>query len=124
MIDFFREHDMGGAWHRSNTRPLVNYVTTLKDIEHQFLDPELESRRMDLFRCATEMTRLLGQHSFPVRGDPEWSDLGVELDMDIVPDGPRGELWTRRCDLLNAGGTRVADAYDALIAAAARKLAL
>ena len=68
------------------------------------------------------MAGLLGQYSFPVKGNPRFADLGVELDMDVIGDDPKSREFVRRRDLLNDIGTEVAEAYDALVARATEKL--
>ena len=124
VIRFFAEHDMGNAWRRDYTYSLINYSDNMNQVEHRFLDPELEQLRSELFHRAKTLTQLMVLHSAPSMGNPEWADIGPDPDLarNAEDEERFRELFEERRGLLNDAGDEFVAAYDALIVRATEKL--
>jgi hypothetical protein len=114
---------MGNAWPRHFTDSIFDYNDHYNEVEHQFLDPELEKLRRGLFDSAHELTSRLMTHSFASKGKAEWADVGVDFDRaQTEQDEERLRvLLQQRRRLLNDAGNEVVVAYDALVACATQK---
>jgi hypothetical protein len=115
---FLAEHDFGASWDREEVMPVHALAEDLDEVEHRFLDPQLEAARRELIEDAQALARELGQHSARLRGPGNRFAPIPPLEMDMPPEGEAGERWQRAQALLNDRSTRVAEAYDRLLAAA------
>ena len=84
----------------------------LNDVEHEFLDEELERRRAVLHEKVRAFRELLNTRTFREQHNPEWQGVGV---VPRGPDHPDTVLWEERSTALNEAGTEAADAYDDLM---------
>jgi hypothetical protein len=121
---FLTQHDFGGSWSWDDVRPVHTLAENFDEVEHRLLDPELELARRELIDAARELSRALGQHSARLHGATNQFAPIPPLEMDMPPEGEAGGRWRRAQALLNELSTRVAEAYDRLVAAANERLYL
>lgn len=80
-IPFLREHDLGGSYHDVNLKDINKFVENWDNVEHHFLDKEIEDKRAELWRKCRAFTYFLGMHSYDLNGGPMFS---------CIPDNSRG----------------------------------
>ena len=115
---------MGVAWASHYTFSVINYSDNMNQVEHRFLDVELEQLRADLFDRAKALTHLMVGYSGPSPGNSEWSSIGPDPHQARNADEEERfrELFEERRRLLNNAGDEFVKAYDALIDRATEKL--
>lgn len=116
--DMLRYHDFGGSFYLRDLDPLRELAN--RGVEHEFLDDELEGLRITFVKAASEFLSFIGRYTYPlnsggnvVRGHGERDNL----------ESPERRKWEAAVDDLNESATTTAEAYDALVRRARRKLA-
>lgn len=69
-IPFLRDHDLGNSFHEVSLSEIEKFVEDWNNVEHHFLDHELEEKRAELWRKCLNFTNLLGTNSHDVKGGP------------------------------------------------------
>lgn len=80
-IPFLRDHDLGGVYHDRNLTEINKFVDNWDNVEHHFLDKEIEDKRAELWEKCRAFTYFLAMHSYDLNGGPMFS---------CVPDACRG----------------------------------
>jgi hypothetical protein len=123
-IRFVAEHDFGGLWKLEEVLPVYRVANDLDDVEHRFLDPELESFRRAFIVAVQSFSTVLGNHSGPHERLADFMTPIPPLEGDMAPSGEAGDRWRQSKKLLNEGSTRVAETYDQLVGKANERLLL
>lgn len=102
-----RDHDFGGSFPREATKPLMSFVETWDQPEHEFLDAELQAKLKEFYAAALLMAGEIARRTVPVRG----GDL-----LSVFPDhqrnaGPRSEHVLRDAVELKRLATEFVPAY-------------
>ena len=121
VYSMLRNHDFGGAsFYLSVLGPLQELVNC--GVEHEFVDDELERLRITFVQAAREFLLFIGQYTYPSLGRFDRSVVfGHEERGD--PHSPSRPEREAAIEHLNVSATATADAYDALVRQARRKLA-
>lgn len=80
-IPFLRDHDLGGSYHDVNLTDINKFVENWDNVEHHFLDKEIEDKRAELWQKCRAFTYFLEMHSYDLNGGPMFS---------CIPDNCRG----------------------------------
>jgi len=80
-IPFLRDHDLVNSFHEINLSEIDRFVENWDNVEHHFLDHELEEKRKELWEECLKFTNLLGTNSHDVKGGPR---------LTCIPDQYRG----------------------------------
>lgn len=67
-IRLLRDHDFGGSFSREAIRPLMNFIETWDQPEHEFLDAELQSGLKAFYQSAFSMGMAISRLTVPVGG--------------------------------------------------------
>ena len=67
-IPFLRYQDLGNSFHEINLSEIDRFVENWDDVEHHFLDRELEEKRTELWGKCRTFTRLLWANAGDVKG--------------------------------------------------------
>ena len=114
-----RNHDFEGSFLVSALDPLSELAG--RGVEHEFVDDELERLRITFVKAAIEFLSFIGRYTYPLGS----SDRNVVIGHDERED-PRSPWRPERTFAvkdLNKSATATAEAYDALVRRARRKLA-
>lgn len=117
-IRFLSEHDFGGSYHENNTDQIEGFVNSWNNAEKQFLDPELESKREELWRNCHSLICKLSNKCFYLNSGPL---------LTCIPDSCRSEFnWPEEVNLmvkeLNELATECFNSHQSLVSACRRKL--
>lgn len=123
-VRFVDEHDFGALWNQKDVLPVYRVANDLDDVEHRFLDPELESLRRAFIDAIQAFSTILGNHSSPHERLADFMTPIPPLEGDMAPSGEAGDRWRQSQKLLNEGSTRVAETYDQLVGKANERLLL
>lgn len=63
---FFREHDFGGSFSKSDVAPLHAFVETWNSVDKEFLDRELEEKRKALYSFASQLATEISGRTVPI----------------------------------------------------------
>lgn len=80
-ILFLRDHDLGGSYHENNLTDIDEFVDNWDNVEHHFLDTEIEAKRAELWFNCRRFTYDLAMHSYDLHGGPMFT---------CIPDNCRG----------------------------------
>lgn len=124
-IEWLKGWDFGGSWRREDTEP-AHRLTELDDVEHRPIDTELDEALRRLLDANREFLKSLGLCSFSERtvADERWQNIGWTSGEAEALGSKERRIWESRRDQLNADADAVAEAYDAFIDVARRKLLL
>jgi len=115
-----REHDFGGgSFHLSALDRL--YELANRGVEHEFVDDELERLRITFVKAAREFLSFIGEYTYPLGSTDRNVVLGHDERED--PDSHWRPAREAAIEALNESATATAEAYDALVRRARRKLA-
>lgn len=81
-IYLLRDHDFGGSYNNDHITQIGDFTYKWDNTEHQFLDVELESKRMDFLHACNLFISKLVNSSGPINTGPLYS---------VIPDGHRGD---------------------------------
>jgi hypothetical protein len=116
-----RLFDFGaGTFYLSDFDPLYE-LTDCRGAEHEFVDDELEGLRIILVNTAREFLSFIGEYTYPLGNGPRNVVIGHEQREE--PGAPRELERDAAIKDLNVSATATAEAYDALVRRARRKLA-
>lgn len=122
-IEYWRDQDLGGAWHGDRTHHLMELLYDHNAIEDRFIDQELEAQRVDLFRAVNALMGKCATYGFPHKTLNNCYELGdAEWRRDNPPEGERYERFEARREELNRLADELVRAYDALMSAAQPRL--
>jgi hypothetical protein len=114
-----RYHDFETAFYLSDLNPL--YELANRGVEHEFVDNELERLRIIFVKAAREFLSFISRYSYPLGSSNRNVVLGhEERDNDRSPWLLEREAAVKD---LNESAAATAEAYDALVRRARRKLA-
>lgn len=114
-----RQHDFGGSFYLSDISLLEDIAS--RGVEHEFVDDELEGLRITLIRAAREFLSFIGDYTYRLSNGPRNVVIGHDERED--PGAPRRLEREAAIKHLNESATATAEAYDALVRRARRKLA-
>jgi hypothetical protein len=124
IYSMLREYDFGGgSFYLSTLDPLQELVN--RGVEHEFVDNELEGLRVTFVQAAIEFLKFMGQYTNSL-GSSDRSVVFGHEELGGDPQDPHAPWRTEReaaIEHLNSSATTTADAYDALVRRARRKLA-
>jgi len=116
-----RLFDFGvGSFYLSDFDPLYE-IADCRAAEHEFVDDELEGLRIILVNTAREFLSFIGEYTYPLGAGPRNVVIGHDERED--PRAPRRLEREAAIKDLNEAATATAEAYDALVRRARRKLA-
>jgi hypothetical protein len=115
-----RQHDFGGSpFYLSEISPLEDLAG--RGVEHEFVDDELEGLRITFITAAREFLSFIIKYTYPLSNGPR--NVVIGHDEREYPDAPRRLERNAAIKDLNESATATAEAYDALVRRARRKLA-
>ena len=85
VVKFLKEQDFKGSFLHDYITPLIEFVTTLDNPEHEFLDPELEEQRKKLFISAKQLANTIGNKTTFINGSVQ-SVKPNHLQSGPIPD--------------------------------------
>lgn len=116
IVELARDHDFGHSFDDRPTDRLEEFLIKWRHPEFGFLDPELESKKLELYNKASEFLRFLAHKSEPI---------GVNRQ-SIVPPGTNDFAWPKHLqeevDKANILGTEFADLHRNFIILARKQL--
>jgi len=122
-VDYWRDQDMGGPWHRDRTRPLMELLYDHNAVEDRFLVEDLEELRVELFEAADALLEKCARYGSGHKTlDDHYELADSEWRRDNPPEGERYERFEARRQELNNLADDLVRAYDALMAAAQPRL--
>ncbi|MFM5101690.1 hypothetical protein [Aeromonas veronii] len=80
-VPFLRDHDLGDSYHDNSLRDINKFVDQWNNVEHHFLNEEIEAKRSELWKKCHSFVHQLALSSYDLNGGPLFS---------CVPDAYRG----------------------------------
>lgn len=117
-IKLLKEHDFGNSFFGDHTNEIENFVNKWNVSELQFLDSELEEKKMDLWQNCHKFLLKLAESSGPIGNGPRFS---------VIPDHCRGdwdlpEFVNERVRELNKNATICHNLHQEMVALCKQKL--
>jgi hypothetical protein len=117
IIDFIRRNNMAGfSFSLDRLNPLHEFIDRWDDATHEFLDPDLEHARSELYSRCREYSSLIAKYTFPNNNGeqsvpPEW-----ETEQPLKFDNAVKELHDKAQEIV--------DSHERLVRMARRRLNL
>lgn len=116
---FFKEHDFGGSFLRTEVTPLYQFADNWKSVENEFLDQELESKNKEFYQCALEFASEITSRTVPLKGSLHSS---VYSDNQRSAGGPRPPSVIEDAKVLNLKSVEFVKKYEDFVRACRAKL--
>lgn len=65
-IEFYSQHDFNGSFSDSYWKPISRFCDVWGNVEHEFVDNELEARRKKLYEVTFELASLIAKYTVPI----------------------------------------------------------
>lgn len=117
---FFREHNFGDSFQRSNIVPLNTFVETWESVEKEFLDKSLEEKRKALYSVAFQFASEIACRTVPLRG----GQLASVYSDQQRGAGPRPESVIEDAKVLNKCASLFLPVYEDFIRTCRSKLSV
>ena len=117
-VPFLKDHDLGNSYHDNCLKDINKFVNHWNNVEHHFLNEEIEAKRSELWEKCHSFVYLLASHSYNLHSGPVFS---------CVPDAYRG-AWNYPAHVheqlreLNDKATECHDLHQQFVMFARRKL--
>ena len=109
---FFKEHDFGGPFAKSDVAPLYSFVETWDSVDREFLDEELEKKRKAIYALASELAHEIAGRTVPLRsGD----FISVFSDQQRATGQPRPASVIEDAKVLNEKSSSFVPKYEEFI---------
>ncbi|WP_156100387.1 hypothetical protein [Thioalkalivibrio sp. ALJ1] len=116
VVAFLREHDFGGTFMRSSTKPLLRFGDTWVGADKEFQDKEVEDRHKELVKAAKNLSGLIATKTSPIGRDGQ-SVVSERFQGEERPD------WIMRdAQEINDAADRFVEKFDDFIKTARRKI--
>lgn len=117
---FFKEHDFGGSFPKSEVAPLYSFVSTWDSVDKEFLDEDLEKKKKALYSFASELSNEIAGRTVPLRS----GDLvSVFSDQQRATGQPRPASVIEDAKVLNEKSSLFVPMYEEFIRICKVKLA-
>lgn len=117
---FFKEHDFGDSFLKSDVAPLYAFVETWDSVEKEFLDKELESKRNSLYALASELASEIAGRTVPLRGG---DFVSVFSDQQRASGQPRPDSVINDAKVINGKASQFVPKYEEFVRICRSKLA-
>ena len=118
-IRWLRDYDFGGAFRLSWLEDLHRFIEKCTDPGFEFIDADLERRRLALLAKITDLTHLIGLETFPVARAGE-EDMVSRIQPEMSNKDPA--RFREIQDRINALADDAVEAFDELVRQARRVL--
>jgi hypothetical protein len=109
---FFKEHDFGGPFPKSEVAPLYSFVNSWGSVDKEFLDEKLELKRKAIYALAGELVNEIGSRTVPIRsGD----FISVFSDQQRATGQPRPISVIEDAKILNEKSSLFASKYEEFV---------
>ncbi len=111
-VRFFKEHDFGGSFSKSDVAPLYSFVETWDSVDKEFLDEELEKKRKVIYSLASELSSEIVGRTVPLmNGDL----LSVFSDRQRATGQPRPTSVIEDAKVLNEKSSSFVPKYEEFV---------
>ena len=117
-ITWVREHDFPAGFRMEETDPFYDF-RAYDEVEHRFMDPDLETRRKALHAAVVEFTNAVNLHTSPAGGSSDFQT--VKPQYWIADDDEYRSLMRERSTALNDAADKIVKWYDELYKLAREK---
>ncbi|MBC3877605.1 hypothetical protein H8K38_07285 [Undibacterium sp. FT79W] len=109
---FFKEHDFGGSFSKSDVAPLYSFVETWDSVDKEFLDEELEAKRKAIYSLASELAKEIACRTVPLRSGDLFS---VFSDQQRATGQPRPASVIEDAKFLNEKSSLFVPKYEEFV---------
>lgn len=109
---FFKEHDFGGSFSRSDVAALYSFVKTWDSVDKEFLDEELEAKRKVIYSLASELANEIAGRTVPVRSGDQ---ISVFSDQQRATGQPRPASVIADAKVLNEKSSMFVPKYEEFV---------
>lgn len=106
---FFKEHDFGGSFSKSDVASLYTFVETWDSVDKEFLDEELEKKRKALYSLASELANEISGRAVPLNGG---NLISVFSDRQRATGQPRPASVIEDATVLNEKSSSFVQKYE------------
>lgn len=117
-FNMLKEYDFGNSFRSSQMRPLFNFADIWGDIDKEFLDIALETKRKALLEAAQDLSMEFAKRTVPV-GNGEMSSVFSDR---LRAEGPRPPSVLEDAKVLNEKSRGFVPIYEDFVRSAKRKL--
>jgi hypothetical protein len=110
-IRLLRDHDFGGSFSRAAARPLMNFVETWDQPEHEFLNAELQAKLKEFYASAYDMAVAISQRTVPI-GSGDFASVYSDQQRNA---GPRSEDVIEDAAELNKMASAFVPMYESFL---------
>lgn len=117
IIDFINKSNMAGfSFNLDRLNPLEEFIQTWRNATHEFLDPDLEHAKSELYLRCREYSNLIGKYTFPNKNGQQ----SVPQEWEIE----KPQKFESAVNELHGKAQEVFDSHERFVRIARRKLNL